>query len=206
MSQLKLVQTKTALNNVFKNFEINGLENVDLNAYLDMTALLIEKQLKEELEKSKSFKIETAVMVNLAKRSDNNIIYKNPYFRPGIKDINSSTNIPETFEIMKQRMIELFETFTNEGSGWIFQNIDRLILNVDKNIPLNGSSYIDLPKEIKTKKAVINVKNKDDRCFEYAILSAQHNKEVDQNKLIVHHNIKIILANLILLVLSFQFH
>ena len=103
MSQLKLVQTKTALNNVFTNFEIDGLENVDLNAYLDMTALLTEKQLKEEFEKSKLFKIETAVMVNLAKRSDNNIIYKNPYFRSGIKEINSSTNIPETFEIMKTR-------------------------------------------------------------------------------------------------------
>ena len=77
-------------------------------------------------------------------------------------------------------MIELFETFTNEGSGWIFQNIDCLFLNVDKNVPLNGSSYIDLPKEIKTKKAVINVQNKDNRCFEYAILSFQHNKEIKE--------------------------
>ena len=180
MSQLKLVQTETALNNVFKTFEVNGLENVDLNAYLDMTALLIEKQLQEELKKEKSLKIESAVMVNLAKRSDDKIIYKNPYFRSGVQYINSSTNIPETFEIMKQRMIELFENFTNEGSGWIFQNIDCLFLNVDKNVPLNGSSYIDLPKEIKAKKAVINVQNKDNRCFEYAILSEQYNKEIDQ--------------------------
>ena len=169
MSQLKLVQTETALNNVFKTFEVNGLENVDLNAYLHMTALLIEKQLKEELKKEKSLKIETPVMINLAKRSDDKISYKNPYFRSGVQYINSSTNIPETFEIMKQRMIELFENFTYEGSGWIFQNIDCLFLNVDKNVPLNGSSYIDLPKEIKTKKAVINVQNKDNRCFEYAI-------------------------------------
>ena len=120
MSQLKLVQTETALNNVFKTFEVNGLENVDLNAYLDMTALLIEKQLKEELKKEKSLKIETVVMVNLAKRSDDEIICKNPYFRFGVQYINSSTNIPETLEIMKQGMIELFENFTNEGSGWIF--------------------------------------------------------------------------------------
>ena len=53
-----------------------------------------------------------------------------------------------------------------------------MLLNVDKNIPLNGSSYIDLPKEIKTKKAVINVQNKDNRCFEYAILSAQHHDKI----------------------------
>ena len=180
MSQLKLVQTESALNNVFKTFEINGLENIDLNAYLDLTALLIEKQLKEELKKEKSFKIESAVMINLTKISNDKIIYKNPYFRSGPQNINSSTNIPETFEIMKQRMIELFENYTNEGSGWIFQNIDCLLLKVNKNVPLSGSSYIDLPKEIKAKKAVINVQNKDNRCFEYAILSFQHNKEVDQ--------------------------
>ena len=46
--------------------------------------------------------------------------------------------------------------------------------------PQKGAGYIDLPKEIKTKKAVINVQNKDNRCFEYAILSAQHNEEIKE--------------------------
>ena len=178
MSQLKLVQTETALNNVFKTFKVNGLDNVDLNAYLELTALLIEKQLKEELKKEKSLKIEMAVTINLARRSYDKIVSVEPYFRSGAQHINSSTNISETFETMKQKIIESFETDTSGGSGWIFQNIEHLLLNVDKNVPLNGSSYIDLPKEIKTKKAVINVQNKDNRCFEYAILSAQHNKEI----------------------------
>ena len=60
-------------------------ENVDLNAYLDMTALLIEKQLKEELKKEKSLKIDTAVIVNLARRSDDKIVSVKPYFRSGVQ-------------------------------------------------------------------------------------------------------------------------
>ena len=40
------------------------------------------------------------------------------------------------------------------------------------------TSYIDLPKEIKSKKAIINVQNKNNRCFEYAILSAQHHDKI----------------------------
>ena len=32
--------------------------------------------------------------------------------------------------------------------------------------PLKGEGYIDLPTAIKTKKAVINVKNKDNKCFD----------------------------------------
>ena len=47
--------------------------------------------------------------------------------------------------------------------------------------PQIGAGYIDLPKEIKSKRAVINVQNKDDRCFEYAILSAQHHNEIKAN-------------------------
>ena len=182
MSQLKLVQTETALNNIFKNFEANGLDNVDLKTYLEMVASLVEKQLKEELKKEKSFKVEMAVAVNLARRSDDKIVSVKPYFRSGIQHFNSSTIIPETFETMKQKIIESFATYTSGGSGWIFQSIEKFLLNVDKNIPLNGSSYIDLPKEMKTKKAIINVKNKENRCFEYAILSAQHHSEIDQKQ------------------------
>ena len=79
MSQLKLVQKETALNNVFKNFEANGLDNVDLKTYLEMAASLVEKQLKEELKKEKSLEVEMAVTVNMARRSDDEIILGHPF-------------------------------------------------------------------------------------------------------------------------------
>ena len=50
--------------------------------------------------------------------------------------------------------------------------------------PQKEAGYIDLPKFFKAKGAVINVKNKDNRCFEYAILSAQHNEKIKTS----HHN------------------
>ena len=37
-----------------------------------------------------------------------------------------------------------------------------------------GSSYIKLPKELCDKKAYVNVKNTDNQCFKYAIISALH--------------------------------
>ena len=51
----------------------------------------------------------------------------------------------------------------------------------DTSGPQKGVGYIDLPADIKTEKAVINVKNKDNRCFEYAILSALHHSEIKDN-------------------------
>ena len=41
--------------------------------------------------------------------------------------------------------------------------------------------YIDLPAVIKPKGAIINVKHKDNRSFEYAILSAMYNNEIKVN-------------------------
>ena len=38
--------------------------------------------------------------------------------------------------------------------------------------PLRGGSYIDLPAAVKNKKAVVNVKNKDDNCLRWALRSA----------------------------------
>ena len=60
----------------------------------------------------------------------------------------------------------------------------KTILSITKKntlTPQKGGDYIDLPTTIQTKKAVINIKNKDNRSFEYAILSTQHNNEIKAN-------------------------
>ena len=38
-------------------------------------------------------------------------------------------------------------------------------LHTVKYMPLGGSSYIPLPKFLAAKKAIINLKNEDDECF-----------------------------------------
>ena len=55
-----------------------------------------------------------------------------------------------------------------------------MFLKFDRINPLKGEGYIDLPAAIRTKKAVINVQNKDNRCFEYAILSALYHNEIKE--------------------------
>ena len=47
-------------------------------------------------------------------------------------------------------------------------------------MPLRGSSYIELPKELKDKKAIINMKNDDDKCFLWCVLRALN--PVEKNK------------------------
>ena len=58
------------------------------------------------------------------------------------------------------------------GSVFIFDSVDALYYDLNK-IGLNrGGSYIDSPEWLKNKKATINPKNNDDKCFQYALTVA----------------------------------
>ncbi|KAE9521800.1 hypothetical protein AGLY_017801, partial [Aphis glycines] len=61
--------------------------------------------------------------------------------------------------------------FIAKGSGWTLVSIDGLQLRINLVNPLKGGAYLDLPKFIREKKAIINVKNKDKYCFKYSILT-----------------------------------
>ena len=54
-------------------------------------------------------------------------------------------------------------------------------MNVAKYIPIHGCSYIETPKSIACKGAVVNVKNNDNMCFIWAILYALRNSDVKSN-------------------------
>lgn len=50
----------------------------------------------------------------------------------------------------------------------------KLDLDVTVYVPLWGSSYIKLPKYLEDKKAVLNIKNDDQKCFVWSVLAALH--------------------------------
>ena len=59
----------------------------------------------------------------------------------------------------------MIDKWVSEGSGWAINHIDSHYINVTTYKPLHGSSYIELPMELRNpKKGLINIKNKDDKC------------------------------------------
>jgi hypothetical protein len=66
-------------------------------------------------------------------------------------------------------------------SGWRIDMLTVLWLDIAKYEPIKGGSYLPLADALKNKRAVINVKNKDDNCLRYtlrsALFPAKHNTE-----------------------------
>ena len=78
--------------------------------------------------------------------------------------------IDASMEVLEERM----SIFAQAGSGWTLHENHALILEMDTYEPLQGSSYIELPKDIHDTKAVVNIKNDDQQCFKWFILAALH--------------------------------
>ena len=72
------------------------------------------------------------------------------------------------------------DNYIRERSGLVISEIIKATLVIAEHNPLQpisrGSSYLRLPPFLENKKAIINVNNKDHRCFGYAILSALYTK------------------------------
>ena len=54
-------------------------------------------------------------------------------------------------------------------SGWVVERIQIAYVNVARYQPLRGGTYLPLPANLAKKKAIINVKNRDNECLKWAL-------------------------------------
>ena len=98
----------------------------------------------------------------------------------------AETDENELYGTMIDMIENKIQTLEAEASGWTFHSVIKLEMHTVAYKPLNGGSYIELPKQIVTKKAIINMKNEDDKCFLWCVLRALNlvenkNERIDGN-------------------------
>ncbi len=106
-------------------------------------------------------------------------------------DIPMVTEPPPTFRTTVQALqrseyggVEdhVVDEFFENGSGWIFTRFTKLHVKMFDYETIHDEKYLQLPTYIKYKQAVINVQNRDDKCFTWAILSAIHPQPKDPQR------------------------
>ena len=98
--------------------------------------------------------------------------------------ITEATDLSDQYNTMTSRIFELIQNFHNRGSGWQFDRVEHLDININPFNPLSASSYILLPRSLYKKKAIINVQNENDNeCFKWAVTSAVFPKKKNAERL-----------------------
>ena len=84
----------------------------------------------------------------------------------------------ETNEIMTKLLKSFLNNYQNKekilrnGSNFVFESTDLLSYHIHKINLKREKSYIKFPEWILNKRATINPKNKDNKCFQYAVTVA----------------------------------
>ncbi|CAH3143360.1 unnamed protein product [Porites evermanni] len=105
------------------------------------------------------------------------------YFNSGTHINLESTDVEKLIDKCVKKIIEDLEIFQKNGSGWYFKEVVQLEIHTVKNGVMKGSSYIPLPDWISDKKAIVNIENKDEKCFLWCILRYLHPRDKNDTRL-----------------------
>ena len=101
------------------------------------------------------------------------LVYALPSTRFNIGNEDELTQALEDSVIQIRLQIQNLEGST---SNLRFKKILSITIHYDRYDPTRAGRYIELPEWIKLKKACINIKNKDQKCFKYCIQSIVYDK------------------------------
>ena len=144
--------------------KVEILERKVPTVQLEASKSSIKDLLCDLLNETKGFKYQITVKVLLKKYKLNGEIEFAPvYYNSTIETaINHRFKLENSFE----NILYLIDVWINEGSSWIVESIKSQYINISTYRPLSGNSYISLPVELRSpKKGLINIKNKDQKCF-----------------------------------------
>ena len=100
------------------------------------------------------------------------IIYEpnNAYFQSHTYVNLEKTDVKVFQKKMIKEILATLDNYQQNGSGWYFEKMNELEIHIVDYKPMKGGSYIPLPEFVKKKNAIINIENKDDKCFLWCVL------------------------------------
>ena len=173
---------KTAIKGYFKTFRVNGIDGMDEKTFMNN----VKPRVIDLIKSKGSIKVKLILTVRFTKENPatGNIDINVYSFASKMEIVTESTDISVIYNTMTSLIFELIQNFNNRGSGWQFDRVEHLDININPYNPLSASSYIELPGKLAEKKAIINVKNENDNeCFKWAVTSAVFPKEKNAERL-----------------------
>ena len=96
----------------------------------------------------------------------------NFYVPSRIRELNNSTQTRDQLTGAHDAMIAQVPEKELQGSGWVLHRVLTVAVDIGRLVPLKQGSWFDLPHSLMLKKAVVNVRNTDQQCFKWSVLSA----------------------------------
>ena len=191
-----------ALKGAYRSFVIAGKPKTDIDSYFDQTKPHIKTLIEEQLKEMESAKIIMTLWVRWKKpvklaitldpedvedaqdirgnTSDNYTRVEMP-FNSLMTEFFEDSDINDIIQHMLSHIKTQAENPRMPESSFTLHKIMHLNINFHRLPLTRGSSYIELPKWIASKKAVINPNNNNEKCFKWAVIAALYHEEIEKD-------------------------
>ena len=164
-------EARSALRRFTTQYVIDGREGYDATSFLNT----VRRDVTNLLRNNRRTRIKLILRCNMERVSivsETGTIVEPAAFHSNVEVNLEGTDVDELYDAMVDRALEGMATFQMQGSNWTFRSVIALEIHTVAYEPLRGSSYIPLPKVLASKKAIINMKNGDNKCFTWCVLRA----------------------------------
>ncbi len=161
----------TAINGKTKKWFVSGEGYKDPRVFLSTAKPSVQKVVDSE---KGSKKVHLNLVCTLVKENMVSKQVDTDTFGARSKTHTLTIQLGDIYDEMTEKMLESLAMFQKNGSGWRLKTIEGLEISLTKFEPLKGARHSALPPFVAKKKAVINMKNKDDQCFKWAATRALH--------------------------------
>ena len=162
----------------FETVSIEGKGAADVRGFWAKSQKKIKEILRNSLRELGSIKASIMVQVKLEKDRE----HATAMLRSKSLIVLESTNLSNTLAEALEVILEALANYTKQGSGWSVEEVEGIDVSTARYVLMKGDSYKPLPPWIERKKAIVNVKNTDNKCFMWAIRSALYPPEQDPNR------------------------
>ena len=163
-------ESDSSLRNFANVYTIDGKEGFDPQSFMDGA----RENMTGVLRNNRNTKVKLILKCYMISERDN--LIRDFPFHSEIEINVEGTDENEIYITMTDTILERIANLINGssggGSGWIFYKIIKLELHTASYRPLRGNTWIPLPKELADKKSIINMKNKDNKCFMWCVKRA----------------------------------
>jgi len=122
------------------------------------------------LNQLSSLKIQFCLKVKFIRDVGGHITEQYAYFTSVSRPLSNIKFFSQLFFKSISDIDTNIQEYMDKGSGWVVDSIEKLEVRVGKYNPLYGSCNVKLPQKLLKKQAVINIQNKDEKCFLYAVI------------------------------------
>ena len=153
--QLSVIETDHAFRGYATSFKVKIIEKKDPTVQLEASKSSIKDLFSDILNEAKGFRYQITVKVLLKKYKLKGEIEFGPVY---FNSVTTKTMINHRFRLenSSQEILYLIDVWVNEGSGSIVESIESQYINISTYRPLSGTSYISLPKKLKSPKKKTN--------------------------------------------------